>query len=138
MEQQLSSDLRTVLCIDDDEDDRELVGEAIRQIGHPFKITYASNGEKALELLNTAIATTVDLPCLVLLDINMPVMGGKETLIKIKLHEQLRQLPVVVFTTSINPADKQFFAKFEVPVYTKPDKFEMVVEKVKEFLGYCN
>jgi len=127
-------DAKNILCVDDDEDDREMIAAIIQEIDDSYIVSNAANGTEALQLLENE--TT--LPCLIILDINMPRMGGKETLQKIKAHEILKNIPVVVFTTSTNPADKTFFAGYGVEVRTKPDKFQLVFKEVEQFLSYCS
>lgn len=124
---------RTILCIDDDEDDRELIDSVIQELNEKYMVLKASNGEEALQLLEKQEKP----PCLILLDINMPVMGGKETLKKLKSSEGYSRIPVIVFTTSSNPSDEAFFSEFGVPVHTKPDKFQTMISKVQGFLHYC-
>ena len=124
---------KTILCVDDDDDDRDLIDGVIKEIDDSYKVLKASNGEEALGLLSSAEA----LPCLILLDINMPVMSGKETLKRLKQDQGYSNIPVVVFTTSSNPSDEAFFSQFGVPVHTKPDKFHTMVSKVKTFLNVC-
>jgi len=125
---------KTILCIDDDDDDSDLIRDIIHDVDTSIHVLRASNGEEALTLLQADGL----LPSLILLDINMPVMGGKETLKRLKEHQLYHNIPVIVFTTSSNPTDEAFFKTFNVKVYTKPDKFQLMIEKVRMFLEYCN
>ncbi|MDQ3682761.1 MAG: response regulator, partial [Bacteroidota bacterium] len=61
---------RVVLCVDDDADDREMVSNTIFEIDPSFKVVHAENGIEAIEYLSKAKVAD-DLPCLVILDINM-------------------------------------------------------------------
>jgi CheY-like chemotaxis protein len=134
MQTSLKPQSKTILYIDDDEDDKELIAGIIKELDDSYNVINASNGEEALRLLKQA----QHLPCLVLLDINMPVMDGKETLQKIREQDHLSNIPIVVFTTSTNPADQHFFSKYGVKVHTKPDKFQSAVKEIRGFLSYCN
>lgn len=125
---------RTILCVDDDDDDRELINGVIKEVDSSCNVLTAATGEEALFLLNRV----EKLPNLILLDINMPGMGGKETLKKIKESEKLASVPVVVFTTSTNPADAAFFSAFGVKVKTKPDRFQLMKQTVQGFLEECS
>ncbi|HEY2648326.1 MAG TPA: response regulator, partial [Puia sp.] len=89
---------RIVLCVDDDPDDRELIRNAIFKVDPSYTVAYATNGKEALQYLKRAGES--DLPCLVILDINMPVMDGKQTLEEIKRNDKWNELPIVVFSTS--------------------------------------
>ena len=80
---------------------------------------------------------TGNLPCLVILDINMPLMDGKETLKEIKKDEILEILPVVFFTTSSNPRDRSFSTEHGVEFVTKPANYDSIVETIKDILSRC-
>ena len=102
-----SNHKKFVLCVDDDQDDRLVISEAIRDIDPSLEVIEAKNGIEAYQLLQNAKSTS-KFPCLVILDINMPMMDGKETLRQIKSDDTLRSLPIVFFTTSANPATVHF------------------------------
>lgn len=127
---------KTVLCVDDDPDDIEMVCTVIKEIDPSFNIIYAENGLEAHKLLLSAKATK-DFPCLIILDINMPVMNGKETLIRIKKDDDLCCIPVAMFTTSSNPSDKTFYSQFGVELVTKPTNMDNIFTEVKKLLSYC-
>jgi len=129
-------DIRTVLCVDDDPDDREIVCTAINEIDPTFKVVHAENGLEAHSYLNDA-KSSGDFPCLIILDINMPVMDGKETLVAIKKDEELSKIPVAMFTTSSSPSDKQFFFEYGVDLVTKPTDLTTIVAEVGKLLSYC-
>ena len=137
MQTQLKIANKTILCVDDDEDDRELITNIIKDLDNSFDVVNAANGEEALQLLEKAVAGETDVPCLVVLDINMPIMNGKEVVKKIKQHEELNEIPLVVFTTSTSPSDKAFFKAYGIHVHTKPDNFRSIEKEVKGFLSYC-
>ena len=90
---------KIVLCVDDDPDDRDLIRNAIFHVDPSYTVAHATNGKEALQYLQRASET--ELPCLVILDINMPVMDGKQTLVEIK-----RQKSLVTFRSlcSVPPA----------------------------------
>jgi DNA-binding response OmpR family regulator len=127
---------RIVLCVDDDADDRELVCFTINEIDPSFKVEHAENGLEAIEYLNNAKITD-NLPCLLILDINMPKMDGKETLAKIKKDKHLEELPVVIFSTSDNPIDKIYCANYGVELVTKPSHLSGMRSEVKRLLRHC-
>lgn len=129
-------DIRTVLCVDDDPDEREIVCTAISEIDTNFKVFYAENGLEAHSYLSEA-KSTGDFPCLIILDINMPVMDGKETLVALKKDDQVSKIPVAMFTTSSSPSDKQFFSDFGVDLVTKPADLSSIVFEVRKLLSYC-
>lgn len=127
---------RTVLCVDDDLDDRELVCSVINDIDPSIIVVNAENGSIACELLSKA-KETKEFPCLIILDINMPIMNGKETLIEIKKDKDLSNIPVAMFTTSSNPAEKKYFSQYGVDVVTKPNDMDNIIDEVRKLLTYC-
>ncbi len=132
----MSDSPRIVLCVDDDVEDRELVGSTITEIDPSVIVVHAENGTEAIEYLSKAKVED-DLPCLVILDINMPKMDGKQTLAQIKKDEQLNELPIVIFSTSSNPVDKLYCADYGVELVTKPDNLSGMRNEIKELLQYC-
>src|SRR5687767_2835287 len=88
--------MMTVFYADDDSEDREVFCDIIQQINPAIKVMLASNGLQALEMLQKADA----LPHFIFLDINMPVMNGRECLIKLKSIDRLKRIPVIIYTTS--------------------------------------
>ncbi len=132
----MAESLRTVLCVDDDADDRDLVCDTIFKIDPNIKVVHAENGIKAIEYLSKA-QIKGDLPCLVILDINMPQMGGKETLAAIKEDNELNDLPVVIFSTSTNVVDKVYCNNYGVEFITKPDTIVAMRTEIKGLLRHC-
>jgi CheY-like chemotaxis protein len=127
---------RTVLCVDDDADDRELVCFTIGEIDPSLQVIHATDGTEALNYLSKAKAEEA-LPCLIILDINMPRMDGKQTLAEIKKDRQLGALPVVIFSTSNNPADKMYCKSYGVELITKPSTMHTMQHEVKRLLQPC-
>ena len=85
-----------VLYADDDADDVELFQEILREIDRSILFLYAADGLQALRVLREAIV----LPDVVFLDINMPLINGKECLTEIRRDENLKTIPVVMYSTS--------------------------------------
>jgi CheY-like chemotaxis protein len=127
---------RIVLCVDDDPDDRELIRNAIFNIDPSYTVAHATNGKEALQYLTRAKEN--ELPCLVIMDINMPVMDGKQALTEIKKDKKLSQVPVVVFTTSSHPADLNFCRQFGVELITKPANFKQITQEAERLLEHCS
>jgi CheY-like chemotaxis protein len=127
---------RTVLCVDDDPDDQIRVLETIKDIDPSLRVASALNGVDALRFLREQKARG-EFPCLVILDINMPVMDGKQTLVNIKKEEGLEQVPVVLFTTSSAALDKKFAEQYGAKFVTKPIKLQEFHDTVKLLLSFC-
>ena len=77
------------------------------------------------------------LPCLIILDINMPVLDGKKLLAILKNEYDFQSIPIVVFTTSSNEMDKAYCERFDVPMVTKPNDMESFNLTVRNFLDHC-
>ena len=133
----MPSNPRLILCVDDDPDDHMMVCEVIREADESFSVIGAANGEEALELLRTR-KETGELPCLVILDINMPRMDGKQTLVAIKKDDALNRLPIVMLSTSNSQVDKLFCDLHGVSLYTKPHNMAGYSPIVKKVLSYCS
>lgn len=126
----------TILYAEDDHDDFFMIHQAFEQNDGATKIHHANNGLEALQYLNEA-RIAQKLPCLIILDINMPGMDGKETLTRIKQTEAFTNIPVVLFTTSSNEADKLFAKKWKAQFITKPLVYSEVENLAKYFLSLC-
>ena len=129
-------DTKTVLCVDDDEDDREIVCFTIGEIDASLQVVHAKDGLDALDYLTKAKQENT-LPCLVILDINMPRMDGKQTLAAIKEDNYLSKVPVVVFSTSGNSDDKLYCDRYGTKLVTKPSSMHTMKDEVKRLLQPC-
>ena len=127
---------KTILCVDDDQDDLIMLREVIQEMGQPFDIVEAYDGLIAMELLQKLQADN-NLPCLIVLDINMPRMDGKQTLVAIKNNPVLATIPVVVFSTSSSAMDKTFCAAKKVEMITKPFDYATLFTAAGKLLSFC-
>ncbi|NQZ83640.1 MAG: response regulator [Colwellia sp.] len=134
------SPIRIHMC-DDDPDDQLLVSDALEEarLGNP--IDFTNNGKELLQYLNRegAFSHLVDepLPGLILLDLNMPVMDGREVLSKIKQHEKFRSIPIIVLTTSKAEADIARTYDMGVNSFImKPVSFDSLVDMIKSVTDY--
>lgn len=125
-----------ILFVDDDPDDLEFYGESMRNLHPALVIEEARSGLKALEYLGSAKQNEL-LPCLIVMDVNMPIMGGKETLLEIKKDKALQHIPIVIFSTASNPREKEYFQDFDVDFYTKPCTFSEMQSIAIKLLSYC-
>lgn len=125
-----------ILLVDDDIEDVEMIEEVFREAHQQVGIQKAHNGMEALTLLNR-LDKEGSLPCLIVLDINMPLMNGKETLAHIKQNPRYKQIPVVVFSTSSNPEDKVFCEQYGAEMIRKPTLYTMLKEVIQKLLNIC-
>ena len=127
-----------ILWADDDMDDLMLMRTVLEEMGETYDIREVNNGKEALDYLETS-KNASDLPSLIILDMNMPVVNGKEALSVIKKDESLKQIPVVFFTTSSSELDKMFCQRYGVKMITKPPNYRNLKEAVKMLLeDYLN
>ncbi len=133
----MSVPTKTILCVDDDADDLILLKQAIHKIDSGYQIIEANDGVQALDILHH-MKDTNNLPCLIVLDINMPRMDGKQTLVEIQQHDTLSSIPVVMFTTSSSMLDKKFSDSKKVEMITKPINESNLITTARKFLSYCD
>ncbi|MHB8348329.1 MAG: response regulator [Acidiferrobacterales bacterium] len=127
--------IKPILLVEDDDVDAMAVHRAFKALGITNRLERTENGEKALAYLNDH---ATEPPCLVLLDINMPVMGGIEFLRTMKADTHgLRRIPVVVLTTSVEYHDKLESFNLGVAGYIrKPVDYQLFVETVRTIDRY--
>jgi CheY-like chemotaxis protein len=87
---------RNILLIDDDDDDQEIFLEAVGEISNEVICTASSDASQALLKLTDGELQ----PDVIFLDLNMPVMSGQEFLAEIRQRPGLRDIPVIIFSTS--------------------------------------
>ena len=126
----------TVLWADDDADDLHMMREILEHLDDQHQIVEALNGRQALDYLEL-INHPAELPCLIVLDINMPVLNGRDTLAILKNNEAYNAIPVVVFTTSSSELDHAFCKKMGAEVFTKPPSYESLKNTVQRLLSFC-
>jgi len=124
---------KLLLCVEDDHDDSLWIGEISAEVDPKIVFVAKPNGRDALLFLDHQKEQN-HLPCLILLDLNMPLMDGKETLLAIKKDPELREIPVVVFTTSSSKKDELFCEKHGAEMITKPQSFPGFKRTIKHLV----
>jgi CheY-like chemotaxis protein len=132
----------TILMADDDQDDRELTQDALKGTSLTNEVRFAVDGQDLMDYLRRAGCYADPLvdaprPGIILLDLNMPKKDGREALAEIKSDEALRQIPVVVLTTSNDEAD--IFHTYDLGVnsfITKPVTFAGLVKVMRTWTRY--
>ncbi len=102
-------DVFRIVMADDDLDDQELMARGLRDCKAKVEISAVYNGLQLMDYLlkRQAYRNIIETPDLILLDLNMPLMGGFEVLKEIKTSEQLKNIPLYVITTSKSRFDKE-------------------------------
>lgn len=130
-----------ILMAEDDEDDRLLARESFEEGRLLNPLIIVDNGQQVIDYLDGegefADRDRYPLPGLILLDLNMPIMDGKEVLQHIKEQKEFRRIPVVILTTSKAEAD--VLASYDLGAasfITKPVTFSGMVELMASFGRY--
>ncbi|WAS91280.1 response regulator [Nannocystis punicea] len=130
----------TILIADDDPEDRMLAEEALRESRLVNDIRFVDDGEDLLDYLyrrNAYAGSDPPRPDMILLDLNMPRMDGREALKVIKGDAELRRIPVVVLTTS--KAEEDIYRTYDLGVNSfiiKPVTFDSLVGIMKILGAY--
>ena len=132
---------KAILYVENDPDDAFLLETAFRRGGVPVRFNLAENGERAAAYLtgreNFANRTQFPLPKVILLDWNMPLMSGADFLVWLRAQPGIQQLPVIVFTSSENPADmREAYAKGANGFLTKPSNQRELQALAVAFANY--
>jgi CheY-like chemotaxis protein len=127
-----------VLMADDDEDDCFLVDSAFREMAVAHDLRFVGDGKELLDyLLNKgdfADPETFPKPDLILLDLNMPRIDGREALVKIKSDPQLREIPILILSTSKEERDIALSRETGASSFlSKPADFEKFAEMLERF-----
>jgi CheY-like chemotaxis protein len=128
---------KDILLVEDNPDDVELTRIAFEEAKIANRLIVVSDGVEALDYLFArgahADRDPDDMPSIVLLDLNLPKVDGREVLQAIRADERTRTLPVVVLTTSTEPFDVEASYALGVNSYIqKPVDFEQFVWAVKQ------
>lgn len=130
-----------ILLADDDEDDQLLTREALQESLVQSELSIVSDGAELLAFLKRegefASKASEPLPDLILLDLNMPRMDGRQALAAIKADADLRRIPVVILTTS--KAEEDMFKSYDLGAasyLSKPVTFDGLVELMRSMGRY--
>jgi CheY-like chemotaxis protein len=123
-----------IILADDDKDDQEIFLEAMQEIAPHVQVTVCGDGN---QLMNTLFKKGSILPDLIFLDLNMPLKSGDQCLRDIRQSEELRGIPVIIYSTSRHEAhiEKTFLngANFYFPKPHSFDDLKAVMQKIFNF-----
>lgn len=126
---------KILLYAEDDIDDFESLKDALEQLTDACQLVHAKNGTEVLTMLQNERAQTK--PCLLILDLNMPVMDGKEVLAWLKASETYKNIPVMVFTTSSREEDVKFCQHHKCTFFRKPTLYRDLLHIAQAMLDMC-
>jgi CheY-like chemotaxis protein len=135
-----TSNLSFILVADDDADDKMFISEAFEANEIHCTLQFVGDGMELIEYLTQTgkyLNHTLQLPDIILLDVNMPKKNGKDTLEIIKTHTKIKHIPVVMFSTS-NAIDeiKETYKLGANSFITKPTSYDGFLEVFKNFKSY--
>ena len=128
---------RYVIFADDDADDLELITGFFKQFNREISVLEFKDGKEVLKFLDD-FALNANAPMLIILDINMPRMNGKETLMAIRKHPNYQHIPVMLYSTSNDNRDKLFCQKFNASWVNKPSDVEGVKQIARIIADFCS
>ncbi len=129
-----------ILVADDDMEDCEMIRDALKESRLLNEVKFVHDGEQLLSLLHSERGRAQDqrnLPGLILLDLNMPKMDGRDVLKELKKHPELHQIPIVVLTTS--EAEEDIVRSYNLGAnsfITKPIEFQTLVQVMRDIGRY--
>jgi len=126
-----------IILADDDPDDQTIIREIFSIHSNNIKLLSASNGEEVLTLLDKLHLHNLR-PCLIILDVNMPKVNGKEALLRIRQRADVKTCPVVLFSTATDPANEQFAKKHNADYLVKPFTYQNMESAIKSFISMCD
>ena len=131
----MSNDIK-ILVVDDDKEDHLILQEYFSESGIQQNVMFVENGIKALEYLEQAEDNS--LPKLIVLDLNMPLLNGSQTLLQLKQSSRLKNIPVIIYSTSESENEKRKCLGFGAIDYlVKPvtmEEGQRMVDRFKSFI----
>jgi CheY-like chemotaxis protein len=120
-----------ILYIDDDLEDREIFKEAISEIAPSYVCNLANDGQQGI----MALEDFVVMPDYIFVDVNMPVMNGKQFLERIKETPRLRSIPIIMYsTTNYEQERTEYFNLGARDVLIKPNTFKDICHLLKSVI----
>lgn len=126
-----------ILYADDDPDDIELVSEIFQDHSEHIALLTFPDGIKLLDYIQS-LAPLEPKPCLIIIDINMPRLNGKDVLIAIRQTEEFEEVPAVLFTTSTLPSEAAFAQNLNAGFITKPLNRNQMHEIFDNLVEHCS
>ncbi|MBO9684058.1 MAG: response regulator [Flavisolibacter sp.] len=124
-----------IIFADDDADDLELITGFFKQYNRNINVLEFKDGKEVLKFLDDFALNAT--PLLIVLDINMPRLDGKETLSAIRQHPKYQHIPVVIYTTSSNPIDEDYCRQLGASWVSKASTIEGVKQVAKVLAEFC-
>jgi CheY-like chemotaxis protein len=131
------SEGKFVLLGEDDIDDEELLKEVFSVVDSSFSLLFVNNGKNVITTLETI--ETPHLPCLIILDYNMPTLNGAEILRELKRNSRYDRIPKIIWSTSNSNTYKEICLSLGACDYvTKPSNMQEFTEVARYMLSFCS
>jgi CheY-like chemotaxis protein len=126
----------TILIADDDMEDIELIEDAIQRQKSSFNLHKFNNGKSVIEYLSGQ--SDESLPCLIMLDYNMPELTGLQVLSMLKNQERYNHIPKIILSTSSTPIHiHECITNGASEYFVKPNNLKELDALMFKILGYC-
>jgi CheY-like chemotaxis protein len=126
-----------IFIVDDDMDDCDLLTEFLKRANPGYTYTSFNSGNSVMQHLLQSLPAKHNLPQLIVLDVNMPQMDGREVVKAIRQHAELNNISLVILSTSSNKADREYFADYGIDFFTKPTNmsgYRQIAQKLMSYL----
>lgn len=128
--------MKNIFLADDDSDDRELFQDALQEMGIKTQLTISEDGAVLMKTLDETVPPPPDV---IFLDLNMPRKNGYECLSEIRSTPKLKDIMVVIFSTTDNPTAIEKTYSLGANYYVrKPNSFELLKKAIEQILLFAN
>lgn len=127
----------TIVHIDDDRDDLDFIRESLLRYHNRLEVVSFEYSVEGMAMLNS-IEHKEDIPCLIILDMNMPLLSGWDVLPKLRQHPLYEQTPIVMFSNSNSERDRLFAKRYNAAFLTKPIDYHQMDLVVDTILEHCS
>lgn len=125
----------TIFLAEDDEDDQELIRLAFTKLRSKHQLEIVNNGQEMLD----ALEGQSTFPCLIILDLNMPILNGIQTLKELKENPRFSKIPKVILTTSDSEENKsKCYSYGATDYFIKPSRVTEIVTTIEKIVSYCH
>ena len=130
------TDQTMILFVDDDEEDHFIMLQYFKEVGKDQHVKFIRNGQEAIDFLE-GISDDSVLPRLIVLDLNMPILNGTQTLLQMKRTKRLSRIPVFILSTSENENERRKCLSFGAEEYlVKPSTYQEGLHLIEKFTAY--
>ena len=124
-----------IIVVDDDQEDHMIMLDYFKESGKDKHVKFLLNGQQAIDHLNGL--SDGSLPRLIVLDLNMPILNGTQTLYFIKRNIRYKDIPVIIFSTSENEIERRKCLSIGALDYiVKPSTYDDGLRMIQKFSSY--